>query len=210
MNWKSLKFFKSEKWKTLKAIEGYPEPRHRLRAFKLTPFDDVKVVILGQDPYPTKGRANGLAFSVFPNTKPVPASLRNILSEYTKDLGHPYPSTGDLTQWAQQGVLLLNTILTVPDGQRLGHDGLGWERLIHEALSTLSRKRNGIVWMLWGAKANEYRAVIDEDRHLVISSGHPSPLARLAPYPFLGSKPFSKCNAYLKSQNITPINWRLP
>ena len=184
-------------------------PPHELvyKAFELTPFDQVKVVILGQDPYPTKGHAHGLAFSVPPHVKPLPPSLRNILTEYETDLGLPRPRFGDLSDWARRGVLLLNTILTVAEGRPLSHSGLGWHKLTVEVLQKLSEFREHIVFILWGRHAGEFRGLINEEKHHVISSPHPSPFS--AHTGFFGSRPFSRANDYLASVNIPPIDWRL-
>lgn len=183
----------------------YPAKELRLRALEYTRPDDVKVVILGQDPYHTPGMANGLAFSVQPGVKQLPPSLLNILKEYSDDLKYPVPRSGDLSWWATNcGVLLLNTVLTVEAGKPNSHAGKGWERLGSELVSYLSAKREGIVFMLWGKYAKEMRGSIDESKHLVVSSAHPSPLAAHAPDPFLGSKPFSQALEY----NPT-IDWKI-
>lgn len=185
--------------------EIYPHKSLRLRALEWTNPDSVKVVVLGQDPYHTPGMANGLAFSVQPHIKQLPPSLHNILKEYNEDLLYPLPRSGDLSWWAKNtGVLLLNTVLTVEAGKPNSHAGKGWERLASECISYLSQRREGIVFMLWGKYAKEMRGSIDETKHLVVSSAHPSPLAANAPDPFLGSKPFTKALEY----NPT-IDWRL-
>lgn len=206
--WTDLKWWKNST-EMLRLDKRNTLPPHELwfRAFELTPFDKVKVVILGQDPYPTKGHANGLAFSVNPNVQPLPASLRNIFQEYCADLHLPHPRNGDLTLWAERGVLLLNTILTVEEGKPLSHKGLGWEKLTIEVVRTLSEYRRNLVAILWGNNAQQYRGLIDEDRHKVLASPHPSPLS--AGRGFFGSRPFSRANAYLVSKNIEPIDWRL-
>jgi|CXWL01.1.fsa_nt_gi uracil-DNA glycosylase len=209
MDWSDLKFWKLDKWRKLDQIGGIPPRAARMRALDLTPFNSVKAVIIGQDPYHRKGQANGLCFSVNPHVKPLPASLRNILAEYSSDLGVPMPKTGDLSLWAERGILLLNSVLSVEPGKPNSHKNRGWEQLTYEIVSTLSYRREGIVWMLWGNEAQQFMGAIDQDKHCVICSAHPSPLARSAPNPFLGSKPFSRCNDYLKSKNIEPIDWRL-
>lgn len=213
MKWGDLKFFDKE-WKRLsdylEDVDFFPADHNIWKAFELTPFDEVKVVILGQDPYHTKGLAHGLAFSVQPHVKPLPPSLRNVLAEYQSDLGHPRPRTGDLSDWARRGVLLLNTILTVEEGKPLSHAGLGWEKLTYEALRSLSSEREGIVFLLWGKKAQEYKGAIDEKkdssgrpRHCILEAPHPSPLSK----GFRGCKHFSKANAYLGKENA--IDWKL-
>jgi uracil-DNA glycosylase len=173
------------------------------KAFDLTPFDKVKAVILGQDPYPTRGHAHGLAFSVPPSVQPLPRSLRNVFREYVSDLHFPWPRNGDLTLWAERGVLLLNTILTVQEGKPLSHKGLGWEKLTIEVIQKLSEYRQGCVFILWGNTAQQYRGLINEDRHLVVAAPHPSPLS--ADRGFFGHRPFTRANTYLTN----PIDWRL-
>lgn len=212
-SWKFLKF-----WKFYPQIEykldqlageelsDYSKffPRHEdwFQALELTPFDKVKVVILGQDPYHTKGMAHGLAFSVLPHIKRLPPSLRNILKEYQEDLRLPQPSSGDLRAWAERGVLLLNTVLTVEEGKPNSHAGIGWEKLTYEIIRNLAERGN-VVFVLWGTKANEYAAACGTCP--VVSSPHPSPLAK----GFIGSKPFSRCNEELKRLGLEPIDWRL-
>ena len=181
----------------------FPQVDKWFRALELTPYDEVKVVILGQDPYHTKGYAEGLAFSVQPHVKHLPRSLQNIFHEYTADLGYPWPRSGSLVPWATRGVLLLNTILTVEEGKPLSHKGLGWEKLTYEIMTKLSEKKDGLVFILWGREAQQWRGRIDEDKHLVIASSHPSPYS--AKLGFFGSKPFSRTNEYLKDK----VDWRL-
>lgn len=193
----------------MRDIVGLPHPSLRFKALELTPFNKVKCVILGQDPYHTKGIAHGLAFSVQPHIKSLPPSLRNIFVEYELDLGYPKPRSGDLSLWAREGCLLLNTILTVEEGKPLSHKGLGWEKLTYEILRSLNDKRgttddDSIVFMLWGKAAQEYRALIDNPRHLVLCAAHPSPLN--AKGGFFGCKHFSKTNEFLKDRKI---DWRL-
>lgn len=216
-SWDDLKFWESDDYKKiidflmeedLKDKKVFPYPNVRRQAFELTPFDKVKVVILGQDPYHTKGMAHGLAFSVQPHVKPWPPSLRNILNEAVEDAHIELPKTGNLEPWAKKGVLLLNTILTVEEGKPLSHKGIGWEKLTYEALSCLSNEREGIVWMLWGREAQQYEALIDKSKHRVITSSHPSPLSYRKG--FMGHKPFTRCNALLKEMGKDEINWRLP
>lgn len=183
-----------------------PVPERVFAALALTPLDAVRAVILGQDPYPTPGHANGLAFS-YVGPPPLPRSLVNIYKERTSDLGLPAPVDGDLTRWARQGVLLLNTALTVREGaSKAGsHLSLGWAKLTDEIIAAVSRTRPHVVFLLWGAPAQAKRPLIDESRHLVIASAHPSPLS--ARRGFFGSKPFSRANAWLEAQGERAIDW---
>ena len=182
----------------------YPPGNEIFNAFQLTPFERVKVVILGQDPYHGAGQAHGLSFSVrLGITKP--PSLQNIFTELHADLGILPPPHGNLENWAKDGVLLLNSCLTVSDGQAAAHAGKGWEKFTDAVIDKLNRNRHHLVFILWGRKAQKKGAMIDTDRHLVLSSAHPSPLA--AHNGFFGSAPFSKTNAYLRQHGITPINW---
>lgn len=164
------------------------------QALEMTKPDDVKVVIIGQDPYPTRGHAHGLAFSVLPHVKQLPQSLKRIFKEYQDDLDLPLPKNGCLRDWASRGVLLLNRVLTVEEGKASSHKGIGWERLSYEIVRYLSTSREKIVWLLWGSQAQELRGAIEGD-HLILCSGHPSPLNNTIP--FLGTKPFSKACEYL-------------
>ena len=182
----------------------YPEGREIFRAFSLTPFDLVKVVILGQDPYHGPGQAHGLSFSVRPGIAK-PPSLQNIFKELQSYLGIQPPPHGNLENWAKAGVLLLNSCLTVVDGQAAAHAGKGWERFTDAAIEKLNQHKQQLVFILWGRKAQEKGAKIDQHRHLVLSSAHPSPLA--AHNGFFGSAPFSKTNAYLCQHGIAPVNW---
>lgn len=182
----------------------YPHPKHIFRAFDLTPFEDVKVVILGQDPYHGAGQAIGLSFAVNDGVT-LPPSLRNIYKEIESDLGIKPHTSGDLTRWAMQGVLLLNATLTVEAGKAGSHQGRGWELFTDAAISALSEKREGIVFILWGNYARAKGARIDRSKHLVIESAHPSPFS--ASNGFFGSKPFSKANDYLKEKGGEPIDW---
>ena len=182
----------------------YPKGREIFRAFSLTPFELVKVVILGQDPYHGPGQAHGLSFSVRPGIAK-PPSLQNIFKELQSDLGIQPPQHGNLENWAKAGVLLLNSCLTVVDGQAAAHAGKGWERFTDAAIEKLNRHKQHLVFILWGRKAQEKGAKIDQHRHLVLSSAHPSPLA--AHNGFFGSAPFSKTNAYLCQHGIAPVNW---
>ena len=183
-----------------------PAPERVFAALALTALDTVRAVILGQDPYPTPGHANGLAFS-YVGPPPLPRSLVNIYKERAEDLGEPAPSDGDLTRWAKQGVLLLNTALTVREGaSKAGsHLSLGWGAVTDAVIAAVSRERPHAVFLLWGAPAQAKRPLIDESRHLVIASAHPSPLS--ARRGFFGSKPFTRANAWLEGQREKPIAW---
>lgn len=181
-----------------------PEP---LRVLQLTPAERVRVVVLGQDPYHGPGQAEGLAFSVAPGVKP-PPSLRNIFQELQRDLGLPAPLNGSLVRWAEQGVLLLNTCLTVEDGQPASHARQGWESLTDRLIEHCSASGQPKVFMLWGAHAQKKAALIDAKRHLLLFANHPSPLsARRAPLPFIGCGHFGQANAWLARQGARPIDW---
>lgn len=184
----------------------YPPNAEIFAAFDHTPFDKVRVVILGQDPYHGPGEAHGLSFSVKKGIR-VPPSLRNIYKELHSDLELPIPPHGNLSEWAERGVLLLNTVLTVRHKTANSHQKKGWEQLTDKAISELSTRRENIVFILWGSKAKAKLGLIDENKHHVIQSAHPSPLA--VRYGFFGSKPFSKTNAFLKSIGATPIDWSI-
>lgn len=185
----------------------YPRPSEIFNAFNHTPFDEVKVVILGQDPYHGEGQAHGLSFSVKPGVR-IPPSLLNIYKELHSDLKIPRATHGYLKAWADQGVLLLNATLTVEAETAGSHQKKGWEEFTDKAIQSLSENREGLVFVLWGAYAQKKGAVIDRTKHLVIESHHPSPLS--ASRGFLGSKPFSRVNAYLQQSGKTEIDWRLP
>ena len=172
----------------------------------MTPFNKVRVVILGQDPYHGAGQAHGLSFSVRHGIAP-PPSLQNIYKEMANDLGLPHPGHGNLESWANQGVLLLNSCLTVEDSKAAAHAGKGWEAFTDAAIAALNADRDHLVFVLWGRKAQQKGQQVDRQRHLVIESAHPSPLS--AHNGFWDSKPFSKTNEYLGSHAITPIDWRL-
>lgn len=187
-----------------RGIEIYPSNDNWFAALNATAFDDVKVVILGQDPYHGAGQAHGLCFSVLPGS-PVPPSLRNIYKELHADLGIDIPSHGYLQHWADQGVLLLNSVLTVEDGQAGAHQGRGWEQFTDEIISALDRDRSGLVFMLWGSHAQKKGAKINRDKHLVLKAPHPSPLS--AYRGFLGCRHFSQANAYLGQR---AVDWTLP
>ena len=181
----------------------YPEKDNIWTAFRETPFDKVKVVILGQDPYHGFGQAHGLSFSVQSEMK-IPPSLRNVFRELEDDLGIPKPLNGNLLPWAKEGVLLLNTILTVQEKKPLSHKGKGWERFTDFVLQLLAKRSQPVVFMLWGNDAQKKKPIVSEKSHFVIEAAHPSPLARIG---FLGSRPFSKCNAFLINNHQIPVNW---
>ena len=176
-----------------------------LRAFE-QPFDAVRVLIVGQDPYPTPGHAVGLCFSVAPDVRPIPKSLVNIFREYAEDLGHPLPATGDLSPWAERGVLLLNRSLTVAPGQPNSHRGRGWEAVTEAAVRALAARGGPLVAILWGRNARDLKPLLGDTP--CIESAHPSPLS--AHNGFFGSRPFSRANALLAQQGANPIDWRLP
>ena len=185
----------------------YPPGPQIFAAFDATPFDAVKAVILGQDPYHGPGQAHGLCFSVLPGV-PVPPSLVNIYKEINTDLGIPPPDHGCLLPWARQGVLLLNAVLTVEEGRAGAHQGKGWEGFTDHAIETLAREREGLVFLLWGSYAQAKGKVIDTRRHRVLRAPHPSPLS--AHRGFLGCGHFSATNQYLAQRGQAPIDWRLP
>jgi uracil-DNA glycosylase len=176
-------------------------------ALNATPFEQTRVVILGQDPYHGQGQAHGLSFSVLPQV-PLPPSLRNIFKELATDLGVHNGEHGCLTAWAQQGVLLLNSVLSVVQGQAAAHQGKGWEIFTDAIIEKLNHGREGVVFILWGSYAQKKGRVIDQQRHLVLKSPHPSPLS--AHRGFFGCRHFSQANAYLASRGDQPINWQLP
>jgi uracil-DNA glycosylase len=185
----------------------YPKSTEWFRALDLTPLDKVRVVILGQDPYHGPGQAHGLCFSVQPGVRP-PPSLLNIFKELEADLGLPRPGHGFLEHWAKQGVLLLNSVLTVEAAKAASHSQKGWERFTDAIIRTVNAKADPVVFMLWGAYAQKKAAVVDSSRHLVLKAAHPSPLS--AHNGFLGCKHFSLCNRFLVSHGQTPIDWSLP
>lgn len=176
-----------------------------LRVFA-QPFDAVRVLVVGQDPYPTPGHAVGLSFSVAPDTRPVPRSLANIFREYTDDLGLPTPSSGDLTPWTEQGVLLLNRVLTVRPGEPASHRGQGWEAVTEQAIRALVARPAPLVALLWGKDARTLTPLLDDVP--IIASAHPSPMS--ADRGFFGSRPFSRVNAELVDLGDEPVDWRLP
>ncbi len=184
-------------------VKIYPKGVNIFKAFEMTPVDKVKVVIIGQDPYHTPGAAMGLSFSV-PRGVKIPPSLRNIYKELQQDVGFEIPNHGDLTNWAEQGVLLLNAILTVRHQSAGSHRKIGWEAFTDAAITKLSQNKENIVFLLWGNFAKNKRKLIDAKKHLILEAAHPSPLARGA---FFGSRHFSQTNAYLTSKGIEPIDW---
>ncbi len=197
-------FLRSEKRKG-KVI--YPPGPEIFNAFNSTPFDRVKVVILGQDPYHGPDQAHGLCFSVRPGVK-LPPSLGNIFKEIERDLGHPPPNHGCLQHWAEQGVLLLNATLTVEQGQAGSHQNRGWEEFTDAAIDRLNRQRDDLVFLLWGSYAQKKGRIINPNRHLVLQAPHPSPLS--AHRGFIGCGHFSRTNEYLIEKGREPIDWRLP
>jgi len=184
----------------------FPPKSHILRALSLTDYDDVKVVILGQDPYHGVGEANGLCFAVNDGIK-LPPSLQNIYKELNNDLGLPIAKTGDLTSWAKEGVLLLNSVLTVEKDKPASHKNLGWEIFTDEIIKKVNEKESPVVFILWGNFAKSKKRLITNTKHLVIESSHPSPFS--CHYGFFGSRPFSKTNEYLKKNNIKEIDFSI-
>ena len=184
-----------------------PAGANVLRAFSF-PFDQVRVLIVGQDPYPTPGHAVGLSFSVAPDVRPLPRSLANIFTEYTADLGYPAPSNGDLTPWAQRGVMLLNRVLTVRPGTPASHRGKGWEAVTECAIRALAARGTPLVAILWGRDAGTLTPMLADGRCAAIESPHPSPLS--ASRGFFGSRPFSRANELLTGMGADPVDWRLP
>jgi len=182
----------------------FPDEEHILEAFRLTPFNQVKVVILGQDPYHGMGQAHGLAFSVRKGVKP-PPSLVNIFKELQSDMNCLTPTHGCLESWAKQGVLLLNTVLTVEESKAGSHHKKGWEHFTDKVIEVLNERKDHLVFIIWGSPAQKKASRVDEKKHLVLKSVHPSPLSYYRG--FLGSKPFSQANAYLKEQGLKEIDW---
>lgn len=185
----------------------YPPGPLIFNAFASTPFDQVKVVILGQDPYHGAGQAMGLSFSV-PRGIPIPPSLQNIFKELKQDIGMPIPTHGDLSSWAKQGVLLLNASLTVRANEPNSHARLGWMEFTDTVITALSNEKENLVFVLWGKFAQEKQGLIDETKHLVLKAAHPSPFS--ADKGFFGCKHFSQINQYLTTQGKDPIDWQLP
>lgn len=184
----------------------YPAQEDIFNALTMTPLKDVRVVIIGQDPYHGPGQAHGLCFSVKKGIR-LPPSLQNIYKELKSDLGIEAPKHGCLDAWARQGVLLLNTVLTVEDGKAASHHGKGWEKFTDKVIEILNRERENLVFILWGNPAQKKAQMVDPKRHCLIKSVHPSPLS--AHRGFMGSKPFSQANAYLFSKGLPPVNWAL-
>lgn len=184
----------------------YPKYKNIFNALKLTPYSDVKVVIVGQDPYHGENEAHGLSFSVQEGVK-IPPSLQNIFKELNSDIGVTPPKSGDLTKWAREGVLLLNSILTVKKDNAASHKNIGWELLTDHIIKLLNEKETPVVFILWGNFARSKKRFITNKKHLIIESTHPSPFS--ASNGFFGSKPFSKTNEFLKKNNLKEINWSL-
>ena len=185
-------------------VRVFPEENNVFNALELTPFESVKVVILGQDPYHGFGQAHGLSFSVQKGI-PFPPSLRNIYKELQEDIGGDFPTEGDLSHWAKQGVLLLNTVLTVEEGNANSHKGKGWERLTNRLIESLNELKHPVIFILWGKPAQDKEKLIINPNHVILKAPHPSPLS--AYRGFFGSKPFSRVNDILIQQGQTPIRW---
>jgi uracil-DNA glycosylase len=197
-----LQFFLQQQVQQKKII--YPEENQYFHALNLTPFKQVKVVILGQDPYHGEGQAHGLSFSVLKNIKN-PPTLVNIYKELSNDLGIEIPKSGNLTPWAEQGVLLLNSVLTVEKNKAAAHQKQGWEKFTNKIIQSLNHASEGVVFILWGAYAQKKASFIDEKKHCVLKSAHPSPLSSYRG--FFSSSPFSKTNQFLKNVGKSSINW---
>ncbi len=200
-----LKSYLQERYKAGARI--YPPQNLYFNALNLTPFKKVRVVILGQDPYHGPGQAHGLCFSV-PQGIDQPPSLKNILKELSSDVGCELPGHGNLESWAKEGVLLLNTVLTVEESKPASHQGRGWELLTDKVIQSLSNEREGLIFILWGSHAQKKEEMIDKEKHLILKAPHPSPLSSYRG--FFGSKPFSKANQFLIRLGQKPIQWRLP
>ena len=201
--YKQLRSFLIEEYKT-RVI--YPDMHDLYNCFRFTPFKDLRVVLLGQDPYHNVGQAHGLCFSVQDGI-PFPPSLVNIFKELKSDLGFDIPKSGNLTKWANEGVLLMNTALTVREHQANSHAKCGWSWFTDSVIKIISEQKENVVFILWGGNARSKKALIDTSKHFIIESAHPSPLS--AYNGFFGSKPFSRTNAYLQSNNLQPIDWNL-
>ena len=186
--------------------EIFPASQDIFKAYDLCPYHKLKVVILGQDPYHNTGQAQGLSFSVKKGMA-LPPSLQNIFKELSDDLACPIPRNGDLSPWAEQGVLLLNTVLTVRAHQAFSHRGIGWEEFTDATIEAIEEKEEPVVYILWGSHAQSKRKMIRQKKRLILTAPHPSPLS--AYRGFFGSRPFSKCNAYLEKEGLSPIDWRL-
>ena len=183
----------------------FPCSNQIFRAFEACPYDKVKVVIIGQDPYPTKGHANGLCFSVDSKVRPLPKSLKNINKELESDMGIVPPENGDLNRWAEQGVLMLNSVLTVREGEADSHSRKGWELFTDAVIQKLNDNKKNVVYLLWGSKAQRKAEDVNSQQNYILTSVHPSPLS--AYRGFFGCKHFSKTNDFLLSKGQTPINW---
>jgi uracil-DNA glycosylase len=199
-----LRDFLKKELKSGKLI--FPQPQNYFAALDATPFDKIKAVIIGQDPYHGHGQAHGLSFSVHAGI-PKPPSLLNIFKELKSDLGIEIPQNGNLLKWSEQGVLLLNNVLTVEEGQPASHQKQGWEQFTDRIVNEVNQKKQHVVFILWGAHAQKKANQVDRQRHHVIESPHPSPLS--SHRGFFGSKPFSKTNRYLQQKGISPIDWRI-
>lgn len=216
-SWKTMlkTDFEADYFKSLKKVliheksmfKVYPNGANLFNAFNLTPFNQVKVVIIGQDPYHEPNQAHGLCFSV-PDGVKHPKSLENIFKEMNTDLGFPYPKSGNLTAWAAQGVLLLNATLTVRQGEANSHQNIGWQKFTDAVIEKLSSKKEGIIFLLWGGFAKKKGLKIDINKHYVLTCGHPSPLSANKGYWF-GNKHFSKTNELLLKMGKLPINWKI-
>ncbi len=193
--------------KEYRRTQCYPPPQQVFRALRATPYGKVRAVILGQDPYHGPGQAHGLCFSVNAGV-PLPPSLENIFAELHADLGCPAPQSGDLSGWAEQGVLLLNTILTVQRGRPMSHAGIGWQTFTDRVIELLNAREKPIVFLLWGSPARAKKTLLTNPAHLILEAPHPSPLS--AGRGFFGCRHFSKANAFLQAHGETPIDWRLP
>ena len=185
----------------------YPPKRDILNALRYTSYNETKVVILGQDPYHGKGQAHGLSFSVRPGVKK-PPSLQNIFKELESDIGMVPPTHGHLKKWAEEGVLLLNTVLTVREGEPQSHKNIGWEKFTDHIISCLNERARPVVFILWGKNAQQKKSLITHSRHFILSSSHPSPLS--ARRSFFGSRVFSKCNEILLKEERSPVDWTIP
>lgn len=206
-------FKKEYFYNLLKFVQGeyarktvYPPKKEVFKAFRYTPYKNLKVVILGQDPYHGEGEAEGLSFSVKDGIRK-PPSLVNIFKELHDDLGYDIPKSGSLVPWAKQGVLLLNTVLTVIKDQAASHKDIGWETFTDEVIKIINQKQDPVVFILWGGFARSKKKLITNPKHFIVESAHPSPLS--AYNGFFGSKPFSKTNEFLIKNNIEPINWQI-
>lgn len=204
-SYQSLMAFLDER--AAEGVKIYPPKGQWFRALELTPLESTRVVILGQDPYHQAGQAHGLSFSVLPGIK-VPPSLRNIFKELSSDIGIPTPEHGFLESWAEQGVLLLNAVLTVEDSNANVHQGQGWEGITDCIIQQVNESSTGTVFIFWGSYAQKKTSMIDQTKHLIIQSAHPSPLS--AHRGFFGSQPFSKANTWLTEKGFSEINWELP